>query len=261
MTRIPMVAGEQFLDDPQTYNEFDFLNHLRGTIGVPNIIQHFQVGRERVMMMDKYLATLEQFRTRCDDRRISDLNIIKIAVRLVNVLEAIHQKGVIHRDLKTTNVMIRSRGQSEVNLVLIDYGLSTFNGTPPRALAPDAKSPEIMFRGHTHVSPALEEGLKADAVDDLQMLAIMLIWCSAYHPFGPIGQESSRKKAEFITNPVKYVKGRPFLRPLMTAIMAQPRGTRPNYQAILDAAAGPFPIDDIRDSLKTEISLLGVRFL
>lgn len=64
-----------------------------------------------------------------------------------------------------------------------------------------------------------------------------------------------------ITNPVKYVKGRPFLRPLMTAIMAQPRGTRPNYQAILDAAAGPFPIDDIRDSLKTEISLLGVRFL
>lgn len=46
---LPMVAGEQFLDDPQTYNEFDFLNHLRGTIGVPNIIQHFQVGRERVM--------------------------------------------------------------------------------------------------------------------------------------------------------------------------------------------------------------------
>lgn len=45
-----------------------------------------------------------------------------MASELIQVLKQIHERKIIHQDLKPQNIMRNAQG----NLVIIDFGLSTF---------------------------------------------------------------------------------------------------------------------------------------
>ena len=46
---------------------------------------------------------------------------LPIVKQLLDALEAAHQKGIIHRDLKTANVMLTENG---ARVVVMDFGLA-----------------------------------------------------------------------------------------------------------------------------------------
>ena len=48
----------------------------------------------------------------------------KIIEQLLKALSHLSQKRIIHRDLKTENIMFRKKGSFD--LVLCDFGLATF---------------------------------------------------------------------------------------------------------------------------------------
>ncbi len=88
-----------------------------------------------------------------------------IVIQIADGLEAVHEAGIIHRDLKTPNVMLDSRG----NARLMDFGLAKqehSQGDSATATGHVVGTPEYM-------SPEQAQGTKLDARCDIYALGVV----------------------------------------------------------------------------------------
>ena len=91
----------------------------------------------------------------------------EIAIQLAQGLHAIHEAGIIHRDLKTPNIMRDSRG----HVRLMDFGIAKQAGETPgaavTALGMIVGTPEYM-------SPEQARGEKVDFRSDVYALGVVI---------------------------------------------------------------------------------------
>jgi predicted Ser/Thr protein kinase len=109
--------------------------------------------------------------------------VVELLDDLVFQLAHVHDSGVVHRDIKPDNVVVRHEdGQA----VLVDFGVGTYLGardiTNPWALpgTPHYRSPEALRFRREH----LGEHAPARVSDDLWALGVLLYWLlTGAHPF------------------------------------------------------------------------------
>ena len=87
------------------------------------------------------------------------------AISIARALQAIHAAGVLHRDLKPGNVMLRDDG----SIALIDFGLSK-----DAALAGDVTDRGMIFGTPHYMSPEQGHGEPIDGRSDLYSLGVIL---------------------------------------------------------------------------------------
>ena len=102
-----------------------------------------------------------------------------IAVQVLDALDAVHSRGILHRDVKPANIMVTRRGGSDLVKVL-DFGMAK--------LASGAKSwkditdPKTIIGTPQYVSPEQVRGLKVDHRCDLYSVGIVLYEMLLGHP-------------------------------------------------------------------------------
>ena len=110
-------------------------------------------------------------------RPLPEPDAVKIASRICEALEYLHQHGVVHRDLKPQNIMLCNDG----SIRIMDFGIAraqssrrlTFVGFTPAMGTPDYMAPEQV------------KGSRGDARTDLYSLgAILYEMATGETPFG-----------------------------------------------------------------------------
>src|SRR5436190_5878065 len=110
-----------FASDPERLSRFRCEAQLLASLNHPNIAHIYgleESGDTRCIVME--LIEGETLQSRIKKEPIAVDEALTIAKQICDALEAAHERGVVHRDLKPGNVMLTSDGAVKV----LDFGLA-----------------------------------------------------------------------------------------------------------------------------------------
>ena len=152
----------KLLDSPEAIREGKVLAHLKhpnivGVLGYEQSVQGAALAMEFIQGQ-----TLEQFVA--FNGRLDPAYAAILGVKLCRALAMVHRKGLLHRDIKASNVMRQPDGR----IVLIDFGLG-------QAMVKDVRASEIAGT-LPYMAPELFEGNAASVATDLYAAGVLLFY-------------------------------------------------------------------------------------
>ncbi len=119
----------------------------------------------------------------------------KISIQICEGLQAIHREGIIHRDLKSRNIMLGSRN-GETCAILMDFGLAREFATLTSVTLTDCTEAGAIIGTPDYMAPEQFEGKELSPATDIYSLGIVLYeLVTGKHPFAassPVGAAVSR---------------------------------------------------------------------
>ena len=150
--------------DEETVREFrremKIMKHLRH----PNVVEFLGacISEQSLCLLTEYMpnGSLEDHLTRLrrEGRRMRESRVVSLSLDVVKGLNWLHHKGIIHRDLKSANILLDAAGKCKIS----DFGLShvrrrrddSMDGYHGVAGTPSYIAPEVLM--------GREYGVKAD---------------------------------------------------------------------------------------------------
>jgi hypothetical protein len=138
----------------------------------PGIVTLYELGSEdgRALLVSELVegATLSEL-ARCGD--LSDREVAEFGADVCEALAHAHEQGVIHRDVKPQNVIVRVDDGAGRRAKLMDFGIASLVGSPTLTATGE------VVGTLAYMAPEQAEGLGAEAPADVYSLALTLYEC------------------------------------------------------------------------------------
>jgi serine/threonine protein kinase len=179
-TQLERLVALKFLpleisNDPQRLRRFTQEARAASALNHPNIAHIYELGEAdgaRFIAMEYVEGKSLEHKINRTPLRVAD--ILQIAPQIADALSEAHAKGIIHRDIKASNIVLTNRGQVKV----LDFGLAKLVTDKP---LPDADvstqlktSPGIVIGTVPYMSPEQALGHDIDYRSDIFSLGIVL---------------------------------------------------------------------------------------
>ena len=166
-TRVAIkILRPEFSEEPQILERFRREIMLSRDLGHPNVLRVYHLGQDesRRYLTMQWVEGPDLGQLLADTGPLEESRTVQIAVKLASALEAAHQRGVIHRDIKPQNILL----DQESEPLLTDFGLA-------RKLEDDGITSSGMFLGTpNYASPEQASALPLDARSDLYSFGVVL---------------------------------------------------------------------------------------
>ncbi len=243
------VLPEAFARDAERLARFEREGKLLATLNHPNVAVIYGVERDgdRLCLALELIAG-ESLAERLRHGALQADEAYDIAAHVASALEAAHDAGVIHRDLKPGNVMVRPDGIAKV----LDFGLARgpVDGALPADLAqsPTMTSPATAFGvilgTAAYMSPEQARGRAVDRRSDLWAWGCLLYECLTGRRAFP-GEDMSETIASILKSEPDW--------------SALPAGTPPRVQELLQRCLRKDARERLRDAGDARLLLAEAR--
>lgn len=188
-------------DDPRLRKEYEIYRCLEGISGVPSIHWFGMDSENRVLIMDYVGPSLEDIVKH--KSYISTENMMKISLKIIDLIENIHSRNVIHRDIKPENFLINKNNQ----IYIIDFGLSKlFKNSETKEHVQYSENNKLTGTPR-YASINNHNGIEQSRRDDIEAIGYMLVYIiNKSLPWQGLKKENGRyqnildKKVQIPTN-------------------------------------------------------------
>lgn len=183
----------RFTADPDRVRRFEQEALAASALNHPNIVTIYDIGETK----DGSFIAMEfiegQTLRALAESPLSIQELTQISEQIAEALSVAHSAGIIHRDIKPDNIMVRTDGYVKV----LDFGLARLSGGDfPLAPQSDGKSDThsgAIMGTIRYMSPEQARGEKVTAASDLFSFGIVLYeLATGQHPF------SAQSQLEFL---------------------------------------------------------------
>jgi tetratricopeptide (TPR) repeat protein len=167
------VLPTPFASDPSRRHRFEREARAVSALDHPNICMLHDVGSEAdvdFLVLERLEG--ETLAQRLNRGPLTREEALVVAIQVAGALEAAHQKGVVHRDLKPGNVMLTRSG-----VKLLDFGLALLRGEGADdevSTVSEPDGPRRVVGTRPYMSPEQASGGVSDARTDVWALGVVL---------------------------------------------------------------------------------------
>jgi len=204
------------LDEPGFAERFRGEARTMATINHPGVVDVYDYGSDQQLafLVMEYVEGDALSRTLSRVGRLTPARTMALVAQAADALQAAHANGIVHRDVKPGNLLVRPNG----TLVLTDFGIAR------SALVGQLTVAGSVLGTASYISPEQASGAVATAASDVYALGVVAYQClSGHRPFDG---------ATPIEIAMKHVRDTP--RPL-------PADIPPAVRAIVDRALAKDP--------------------
>lgn len=118
------VMRREFGDDPKMLETLQKEAQAMATLNHRNVVQVYSFGREdgQPYFVMELLQGERLDEMMADGGQVSELRVLEIAIDVAQGLQAAHNAGLTHGDIKPANILMNDQGVAKV----VDFGLARF---------------------------------------------------------------------------------------------------------------------------------------
>jgi serine/threonine protein kinase/tetratricopeptide (TPR) repeat protein len=174
----------EFTQDRVRLSRFEREAYAASSLNHPNILTIHEIGQHdgHHFIATEYVEG-ESLRQRMSSTRIELREVLDVAQQVASALAAAHQAGIVHRDIKPDNIMLRRDGLIKV----LDFGLAKLVDDRDAAARSEGieteaptktrvvnTEPGLVMGTASYMSPEQARGLGVDARTDIWSLGVVL---------------------------------------------------------------------------------------
>jgi len=148
--------------------------YAASSLNHPNILTIYQIGSENEyhFMVTEFIEG-ESLGQRLEGEPLKLLEVLEVGIQVASALAAAHAAGIVHRDIKPDNIMLRKDRLVKV----LDFGLAKLSEQASAALDKEllqATMPGMVMGTARYMSPEQARGVEVDARTDIWSLGVVL---------------------------------------------------------------------------------------